>query len=97
MVCSFVGFIADDEDVQKRQPQILVVNKKCLTEASFVRLLRHCRDKPNFILKRCDSAWVSVDMMVDIMRLVGERLRELKPLTQVHLLMDCAPIVRSRG
>ena len=92
MVCSLLGFISDDEETQRLLPQVLVVNKKSLAEAATREVQASLQGSTTLFLKRCDSAWVSVDLMVEVIQLVGRCLEPVKPLAHILLLLDCAPM-----
>ena len=92
MVCSLLGFISDDEETQRLLPQVLVVNKRSLTEAATREVQASLQGSDTLFLKRRDSAWVSVDLMVEIIHLLAKCLEPVKPLAHILLLLDCAPI-----
>ena len=56
MVCALLRFISDDEETQRVLPQVLVVNKKSLTEAATQVVQASLQGSTTLFLERCDSA-----------------------------------------
>ena len=88
-----VGVLADDAEVQRAMPQVIVANERTL-QARALSALRLAAP-PNVLLLRQKSAWSSALLTARIVRLIAaavERLHERLPRVQILLYLDAAKI-----
>ena len=72
---SLMAFVADDPAVQQALPQLLFVNERTLTAAQHAELEQRWLDNPTFFISRRPSAWVTIEVLKEVMRLLKHRLR----------------------
>lgn len=83
-----VALITDRNDVQPLLPQILLSNEHVVPKAVADDLAAIL--PPNVYLWREKSSWTNHDVMVRIIKMLGESLSDLADRYQVVLSLDCA-------
>lgn len=89
--CSLVAFATDDEEVARRLPQILVMNKRLLNAKQVANLRAFTSRSPWLRVWVRNSAWVDAKAMSEIVREVGRAVQAVQPFAHCVLLMDCCP------
>ena len=87
--CSLVAFTCSCPEAAKLLPQVLVTNRRCLSEAQAQNV--HCelsRSPTSDILRRT-SAWVNGPVLAEIIQILGRCLRPAAASIHVVLVKDC--------
>ena len=85
---TYVAAIADDPDVHRRLPQILLPHTERLTRADRERLA--ALEAPLLQIAGT-KGWVTADVFCDILTRIRRVCREVHPGRPVIVVMDCAP------
>ena len=88
---SLLAFVSDDAVVQAALPQVLVANKHVLSVRDHEQLGGLIRADSIFILRR-ESAWATVDLLVEIFRLVAKCLEDCLRTCHILFSMDACPV-----
>jgi hypothetical protein len=88
---SLIFFDADNMQLQKALPQVLVANSNQLSARDHQMLACHQRTDNMFCL-RSRSAWTDAPLLADILRLCAKCLESLLPRCRVLLSMDASPV-----
>lgn len=83
---SLVSLVADSEEVQRLLPQVFVSNEHVLSLDDVEELNATSPDNVFFLRRR--SSWVNAELMVDVVKLLADRLGELRISRRVLLCMD---------
>ena len=86
---SLVAFVCDNGEVQKALPQIIIGSWAVLRVTDVSRIARLLPDNV-FVLRR-KSAWVTADLLTDIVKLLGIALAPCKANRTFVLSMDACP------
>lgn len=87
---SLVAFVCDDSDKQRLLPQVFVGNAHVLTLAAAEHLFDATQDNV-FVLRR-NSAWVTTALLVEIVALLAECLKDVLETHYVILSMDACRV-----
>ena len=90
--CSMLPIIADDLAAQLLLPLILLVNEATVSQRDADELERAVQGSDHCWLLRRESAWVNADLLVWLLGIMRKCLRQLEPIAQFVLLMDCSPV-----
>ena len=84
-----MAFVCDNGEVQKALPQIIIGSWAVLRVTDVSRIARLLPDNV-FVLRR-KSAWVTADLLTDIVKLLGTALAPCKANRTFVLSMDACP------
>ena len=87
---SLLAFLADNVDVQKSLPQLLVLNAHTVTLAD-ARWLEHETKDLNIVVQRRKSAWIKSGDLAVVLREVGRALRPFRDTHAFVLALDVCP------
>ena len=93
---SLVAMLSDDPCAQRLLPQVLVSNKRLLSEATHAQLSERVGNCANQFVWRRQSAWVDAAAMVQILHLLRGSLEPIWLQVHVVLLLDCCPVHASQ-
>ena len=84
-----VAFLSDDQDVQSLLPQVPSVNAKHISEQDF----KEVQDRHDQVhVLRWKSHWVTVEVMLRILKLVDNCLSTLRETHHLLLCIDVCPV-----
>lgn len=83
---TLVSFLADSEEAQASLPQVFVINEHTLTAGEVDELNVEAADNVFFI--RRPSAWVNSKLLVQILDVLADRLKEVSSSYRIVLCMD---------
>ena len=79
-------FICNVARLQKKMPQLLLLNKHTVTQAEFTRAVQ--ASPPNVYVKLARSAWMNEEIMCILVRLLHEHLKDEWDDYHVILMLD---------
>lgn len=83
---TLVAFACDDEQVQKKLPQVFVVNEHVVTKGEVEDFRARCT--ANVLVTRRKSSWVNASLMVEIVKVLAMCLESELKARHVVLHMD---------
>lgn len=89
---SLLCFLSDDEEVQKKLPQVLVVNEKTISVVMRNALEEELAFREDFFLLRRKSAWTDAAFLGQVLRLVAGCLAPFAASRHLLFAMDCSPV-----
>ena len=87
---TLVALMAQDAQIQKLLPQIMIIGAKNCSRRSFQHLVASL--PPRHFLVRQKSKWINKAVLCYLMRSLAWHLREYMPLNEIVLLLDCCPV-----
>ena len=84
---TYVCLVADDLDIQKALPQVLMVSKKVVS-AIHINAIRTMLP-PNIHIWHMDSSWTTTDKMIALMKMLTKSLAGKIEDRQIILTADC--------
>ena len=84
---SYVCLVADDLDIQRVIPQVLMVSKKVVPAVQVLAIRRLL--PPNIHIWHMDSAWTTTDKMIALIRMLKKSLAGKIEDRQIILTADC--------
>ena len=88
--------LSDDVDVQIRLPQVLISNRRLLSDTAFAELQTALGESERKFVWRRQSAWVDASAMIRILKLLREGLQPIWQNIHVVLLLDGCPVHASK-
>ena len=79
-------FICDKACLQKKLPQLVLVNKKTCSQVMFAQIVR--ASPPNIYVKQLTTAWMTEEIMCVLIRLLRAHLQEVWDDYEVVLFLD---------
>ena len=83
---SYCCFICNNRQIQKRLPQVILMNEKACSNAEYARLLQACPS--NVYVKRSKSAWNNEEIMCIMVRLLHVHLKDVWNDYHIVLFLD---------
>lgn len=87
---TLVAFACDDAEVQKKLPQVFIVNEHVATASDLVEMSERC--PPNVLVLRRKSGWVNAALMEQIIKVLAHCIRSELSTHHVVLHMDTCPV-----
>ena len=91
---TLAAFVSDNDEVNRALPQI-IVGAKHVIQAWMTPRLMNGRTDSIFVLRR-KSAWLRSDVMVNIIKVLGETLKPFARTSRFVLMLDAAKIHLSK-
>ena len=91
-VCSYVAFISDDERINELLPQIIIVNEHTISASDVAALQEPLALSTTLFVMRRKSAWVTGELLQDIIKLLQKCLESQLEMIHALLLLDCSPV-----
>ncbi len=87
--CSLLAFACNDAQVAALLPQILLINKRLLSQREQASLREHIGLHSKCKLLVRDSAWADTRVMVEMMGMLRQSLAPVEPYAHFVLVLDC--------